>query len=102
MDIHHDNNVVYKDIYSSLPNNGCIDVTGQQQQMCKRYSIIAFTHSEDGCMDLFHIMKTSNVPFVMFDRIIRWLNRHEGNIASHGTSGLLSQNDVIESMNNKL
>ena len=53
-------------------------------------------------MDLFHIMKTSNVPLVMFDRIIRWLKRHEGNIASHGTSGFLNRKNFIESINKNL
>ena len=102
IDLNNDNNVVYKDIDPSLPNNGCIDVTDQQEKMSKRYSRITFTHSDAACMDLFHIMKTSNVPLVMFDRIIRWLKRHEGNITSHGTSGLLSRNNFIESMNKKL
>ena len=86
----------------SVSNDGCIDVTDEQEKMSKRYSRITFTHSDTACMDLFHIMKTSNVPLVMFDRIIRWLKRHEGNIASHGTSGFLSRNNFIESMNKKL
>ena len=47
-------------------------------------------------------MKTSNVPLVMFDRIIRWLKRHEGNIARYGTSGLLSRNNFLDNMNKKL
>ena len=81
---------------------GCIDVTDEQDKMCKIFSIMAFTHSDEACMDLFHILKTSNVPLVMFDRIVRWLKRHECNIASHGTSGLLSRNNFIESMNKKM
>ena len=61
-----------------VSNNGCIDVTDQQEKMSKRYSRITFTHSDTACMDLFHTMKISNVPLVMFDRIIRRLQRHEG------------------------
>ena len=79
-----------------LANKWCIDVTKEQEKMSKRYSRITFTHSDTACMDLFHIMKTSNVPLVMFDRIIRWLKRHEGNITSHGTSGLLSRNILLD------
>ena len=67
--------------------------------MTKRLSRITFTHSDEAYIYLFHIMKTSNIPLVMFDRITRWLNRHEGNIASHGTSELLTGNYFIESMN---
>ena len=85
-----------------VSHNGCIDVTDQQKKMSQRYSRLTFTHSDTACMDLFHIMKTSNVPLVMFDRIIRWLKRHEGNIASHGTSGFLNRKNFIESMNKKL
>ena len=53
-------------------------------------------------MDLIHIMKTSNLPLVIFDRIIRWLKRHEANIATHGTSGIMYRKKFIESMNQKL
>ena len=41
-------------------------------------------------------------PQVNFDRIIRWLKWYEGNIAAHGTSGLLSRNNSIESMTKNL
>ena len=98
-DFHHDHNVIYKDIDLALLNNGFIDVTEEQDKMSKIFSKITFTYSDEACMDLFHIMKTSNVPLVMYDRIIRWLKRNEGNIASHGTSGLISRNNFIESMN---
>ena len=82
---------MYKDIDQTLPNNRCIGVMDHQEKMSKMFSIITFIHSDEECMGLFHIMKTSYVPLVIFDRIIRWLKRHEGNIVSHGTSGLLSQ-----------
>ena len=87
--------MVYKDIDQSLPNSGYIDVTDQQEKMSKRYFRIKYAHSEEACMDLFHIMKTSNVLLMLFDRIIRWLKRHEGSIVSHGTSGLLSRSNFI-------
>ena len=70
--------------------------------MNKRFFRITFTHIDEVSMDLFHIMKTSNVPLVMFDGIRRWLKRHEGNIVSHGTSRFLTRNNFIESMNKKL
>ena len=53
--------------------NGLVDITEQQESMNKRFSKITYTHSEEACMDLFHLLKTSNVPLVMFDRIIRWV-----------------------------
>ena len=100
-DTNHDTEI-YDHIDQTLINNGVIDITEEQDEMNKRFSKMKFTHSDEASMDLFHIMKTSNVPLVMFDRIIRWLKRHEGRLVSHGTSGLLNRKSFIESMNNKL
>ena len=69
--------------------------------MRKRFDLIKFTHTDEACIDLFHIMKTSNVPLVMFDRIIRWLKRHEGNIVTYA-SGLLNRNNFLDNTNKKL
>ena len=80
-------------------NDGVVDITKEQDDMIKRFEGMKFTHSDEASMDLFHIMKSSDVPLVMFDRIIRWLKRHEGMISSIGTSGLLSRKQFIESMN---
>ena len=70
-------------------NNDVVDITKEQNDMVKRFSNMKFTQSDEASLDLFHIMKSSNVPLVMFDRIIRWLKRHEGTITSIGTSGFL-------------
>ena len=67
-----------------------------------RNSQMTFTHGEEVCVDLFHLLKTSNVPLVMFDRIIRWLKRHESSISDHGTNGLMTRNQFLDSMNKKL
>ncbi len=83
-------------------NDSVVDITKEQNDMVKRFSSMKFTHSDEASMDLFHIMKSSNVPLVMFDRIIRWLKRHEGTIASIGTSGFLCRKQFIESMNKKM
>ena len=63
---------------------------------------MTFIHAEEACMDLFHVLKTSNVPLVMFDQIIGWLKRHEGSLSKHGSIDLMSRNKFIESMNKKL
>ena len=83
-------------------NEGVVDITREQNDMVKMFSSMEFTHSDEASMDLFHIMKSSNVPLVMFDRIIRWLKRHEGTIASIGTAGFLCRKQFIESMNKKM
>ena len=52
-------------------NNGVVDIRKEQNDMVKRFSYMKFTESDEASLDLFHIMKSSNVPLVMFDRIIR-------------------------------
>ena len=85
-----------------IVNKGVVDITKEQNDMVKRFSNMKFTQSDEASLDLFHIMKSSNVPLVMFDRIIRWLKRHEGTITSIGTSGFLCRKQFIESMNKKI
>ena len=63
---------------------------------------MTFTHTDEASIDLFHLLKTSNVPLIMFDRIIRWLKRHEGIFSTHGTAGLMNRNRFIDSINHKL
>ena len=62
--------MVYKDIDSALLNTGFIDIT-EEQGMSKIFSRITFTHSDEVCMDLLHMIKIPNIPLVIFDRIIR-------------------------------
>ena len=66
-DVPHDHNAVYNDIDPALLDTEFIDVTEEQDKMCKRFSRMTFTRSDEACMDLFHILKTSNVPLVMFN-----------------------------------
>ena len=70
-----DNITIYNDDNTeTLPiNKGVVDITKEQNDMARRFSSMKFTHSDEASMDLSYIMKSSNVPLVMFDRIIRWL-----------------------------
>ena len=101
-DVTQENHLTYNGINVAQSTPGIIDITEEQNQMRNRFDQIKFTHTDEACIDLFHIMKTSNVPLVMFDRIIRWLKRHEGIIATYGTSGLLNRNNFLDNMNKKL
>ena len=53
-------------------------------------------------LDLFHLLKASNAPLVLFDRITHWLRRHEGTIQSIGITGLSNRDKFISDMNNIL
>ena len=63
--------MVHTYIDPAIPNNGFIDVIEEQDKMTKRFYRIKFTHSDEASMDFSHIMKTLNVPLVIFDKIIR-------------------------------
>ena len=64
------------------------DLRQQQNEIMRRNDNITFTQDEVIGLDLFHLLKASNVPLVMFDRIINWMKKHEGHFVSIGTVGL--------------
>ena len=53
-------------------------------------------------LDLFHLLKASNAPLILFDRIMHWLRRHEGTIQSIGLTGLSHRDKFISGMNHIL
>ena len=75
---------------TDIPGVTMLDIRENQIKMNKRYSQMTFSHTEEACMDLFHLLKTSNVPLVIFDRIIRWLKRHESGICGNGISSIMN------------
>ena len=102
-DIFNNNGIILdNEEHTHLVGASTLDITEEQSKMNKRFSEMTFTHTEEACIDLFHLLKTSNVPLVMFDRIIRWLKRHESGICDNGISGIMNRNNFINSMNQKL
>ena len=75
------------------------DLRLEQEKLNKRFSKINITKSNEMQLDLFHILKASNAPLVMFDRINHWLRRHEGTIQSIGLAGLSNRDKFISDMN---
>jgi len=57
--------------------------------------------SERMQIDLFHMLKASNAPLNMFDRIINWLQRHEGIIQQLGTQHLQKREYMLQDLNSK-
>ena len=49
-------------------------------------------------IDLFCLLKASHAPLVLFDRIISWVKRLEGNIAANGITGLSYRNKIIQNI----
>ena len=46
------------------------DIRDKERKMLKHFSNIIFLQKDEILMDLFHLLKASNAPLIMFDRII--------------------------------
>ena len=75
VDVTQENDMTYNDINVAQSTAGIIDIKEEHNHMRKRFDQIKFTHTDEACIDLFHIMKTSNVSLVIFDMIIRWFKK---------------------------
>ena len=64
-------------------NKSTNDIRGEQDEFNKRFSQLSVTQSDGMQLDLFHLLKSSNAPLILFDRITNWLRRHEGTIVPH-------------------
>jgi len=53
-------------------------------------------------IDLFHLLKASNAPLILFDRIIDWGRRHESTLAHNGSNSLTKRKMLLQDLNQKL
>ena len=53
-------------------------------------------------IDLFHLLKASNAPLILFDRIIDWVRRHESTLDHNGSSSLTKRKMLLQDLNQKL
>ena len=67
-----------------------------------RFNKLTLNESDEMSIDLFHILKAFNVPRIIFDRIMNWVKRHEGNRITNGSNGLLKREKFINNLNQKL
>ena len=65
--------------------NVAFDIRVEQKALEKRFSSMTLTSSKKMQIDLFHMLKASNAPLSMFDRIINLVQRHESIIQQLGT-----------------
>ena len=56
------------------------DIRADQEELSKRFSQLKLTKNNEMQLDLFHLLKASNAPLILFDRITNWQRRHEGTI----------------------
>ena len=48
------------------------------------------------------MLKASNAPLIMYNRVIDFIKRHEDILKSEGTSGLLQRDRLLSSLNQRL
>ena len=45
------------------------DIRADQEELSKRFSQLKLTNNDELQLDLFHLLKASNAPLILFDRI---------------------------------
>ena len=78
------------------------DIREEQKALLKHFSKLRFHKSDEIMIDLFHILKASNAPLVLFDRIIEWVKVHEQDFIDTGTLGLQRRKRFILDLNRQL
>ena len=53
-------------------------------------------------INLFHLLKSSNAQLILFDCLMDWFKRHEGNIIQNGYSSLMKRENFLQGVNSKL
>ena len=81
---------------------GLLDIRSQQDTLSKRFSTLTLSQSDEMEIDLFHMLKASNAPLILFDRIINWVQRHSGEIKQNGTDHLMKREKFIQDLNSKM
>ena len=79
-----------------------IDIRNEQSTISQHYSSLTFTPNEIVLMDLFHVLKASNSPLIVFNRIVDWIKRHNHNLEKIGSTNLSTRERFLTDMNHKL
>ena len=79
-----------------------IDLTNRQTQIRERLDGKDFHETDTIMMDLFLILRASNAPNALFDRIVEWTKKHQHALKRNAIDGLTKRKQFIESMNKTL
>ena len=83
-------------------DNNKYDIRGTQDYLAKRMSNLSVNCLDEFQLDLFHILKASNAPLILYDRIITLMKNHENTIKKHGTNSLMKRNSLITDLKERL
>ena len=85
-----------------INNEGVVDIKSQQETLNKTFASLNLSPADEIEVDLFHMLKASNAPLILFDRVIHWLQRHESVVRNNGTSHLMKRTKFLQDLNHKL
>ena len=66
----------YENIIEKL-NRESVDIRSKQVTLNKHFASIYVTETDGMEINLFNLLKASNAPLILFDRIIYWVKRHK-------------------------
>ena len=78
------------------------NITNQQIELSQRFRTMHITETNEMQLDLLHLLKASNCPVIMYDRIVSWLRRHESTIMKNGLNRIGNRDSFISDMNQLL
>ena len=78
------------------------DIRLQQEQLTKRFNQMTMSKLDVMEIDLYHLLKSSNAPLILFDRIINWLQRHDSTIKQYSSFDLMTRPRLLDDLNAKL
>ena len=86
---------------NNQPNeiHGPVELKVIQKELNDHFPKINFGTDTEILIDLFHILKASNAPLILFDRIIGWAKCHDTYFREFGTFGLDKRERFIKNLN---
>ena len=93
---------VHDEIEEMTSQMSNMDLRNEQADLLKNYNALSLTQSDIICLDLYHMLKASNAPLIMYNRIIDFMKRNESILKSDGTSSLMQRDKLINCLNRKM
>ena len=78
------------------------DVRDLQKKMVEKHNQLKLSKYDLMCLDLFHVLRASNAPMSLYDRIISWTKEHTNPTDRLFRKNLLPRKGLITEMNKRL
>ena len=92
----------YPAVYNTNNKGNCFDVRNIQEKMVEKHNLLTLSSRDLMCLDLFHMLRASNAPMSLYDRIISWTREHNNPADKYLLKNLLPRKGLIDEMNKRL